>query len=68
MPIPKNPDTKQWDDQDRQAQAQLSLQQKEEWVANRGASNSDTDKPKGSETVTAEPNSTAPDLDSTHPT
>jgi hypothetical protein len=29
---------------------------------------SDTDKPKGSETVTAEPNSTAPDLDSTrHP-
>ena len=26
---------------------------------------SDTDKPKGSETVTAEPNSTAPDLDST---
>jgi hypothetical protein len=65
MPIPKNPDTKQWDDQDRQAQAQLSPQQKEEWVANR-ASNSDIDKPKGSETVTAEPNSTAPDLDSTH--
>jgi hypothetical protein len=28
---------------------------------------SDTDKPKGSETVTAEPNSTAPDLDSTRP-
>jgi hypothetical protein len=27
---------------------------------------SDTDKPKGSETVTAEPNSSAPDLDSTH--
>ena len=26
---------------------------------------SDTDKPKGSETVMAEPNSTAPDLDST---
>ena len=28
---------------------------------------SDTDQPKGSETVTAEPNSTAPDLDSTRP-
>jgi hypothetical protein len=34
--IPKNPDTKQWDQEDRQAWAQLSPQQKKDLVANRG--------------------------------
>jgi hypothetical protein len=34
--IPANPDVRQWTDEDRQAWAALSPEQKKHWVANRG--------------------------------